>query len=387
MLPCPRCSVPVTTHTVTGAVYFICPKCEGRMGNLALLRRTLEPDVVNRLWRKVCDAHPTDHHGILRCPSCRGRMHPAGVPCADGAEVQLDVCRVCQIVWFDAGEIERLPSQAPPKPPPKPGRFTPEAAEVLAPMLAEHERGSSEQKWDEGSWRPMQNAPTSPLHTLLTYFGFPIEDGAPAVRTKPWITWTTAAICALVTLGAMLAGGLDRLVTDHGFMPADPLRNGGLTLISSFFIHAGILHLVFNLWFLILAGDNCEDLLGAKRYLLLLGGGALIGLLCHAAFDPRKEIPVVGASGGISALLAYYALALPHVRLVVCMRFGWWPWWFRIRASTAMVLWVLGQIIGAALQLGGLSQVSSIAHLGGALAGVIAWWVFKRGPQTALSAR
>ncbi|MFZ9937414.1 MAG: rhomboid family intramembrane serine protease [Luteolibacter sp.] len=372
---------------MTGAVFFICAQCEGRVGNLALLRRTLQPEVVNHLWRKVCDAHPTDHHGILRCPSCRGRMHPAGETCADGTEVQLDVCRICQIVWFDAGEIERLPRLPPPKPPPKPGRFTPEAAEVLAPMLAEHERGRSEQNWDQGSWNTMQNAPTSPLHTLLTYFGFPIEDGAPAVRTKPWITWTTATICALVTLGAMLAGGLERLVTDHGFVPADPLRNGGLTLISSFFIHAGILHFAFNLWFLILAGDNCEDLLGAKRYLLLLGGGALIGLLCHAAFDPRKEIPVVGASGGISALLAYYALALPHVRLVLCMRFGWRPWWFRIRASTAMVLWVLGQIIGAALQLGGLSQVSSIAHLGGALAGAIAWWVFKRGPQTALSAR
>jgi membrane associated rhomboid family serine protease/Zn-finger nucleic acid-binding protein len=371
----------LTTHATRGSVYFICPECDGRMANLALLRRNLEPDPINRLWRKVCDAHPANHHGVLRCPSCRARMHPAGVPCADHEELQLDVCRVCQVVWLDSGEIERLPRLPQPEPQAVPGRFTPEAAEALAPMLAAHDRSQAARAWGDGAFANTENAPADPMGMLLTYLGFPLEDGAPASRSKPWITWTTAAICVFVTVLAMLGGVLDQLVARHGFIPADPLRNGGLTAVSSFFIHAGILHLVFNMWFLILAGDNCEDLLGARRYLLLLAGGAMIGLLCHGLLDPRKDIPLVGASGGISALLVYYALALPHVRFVICLRLGWYPWWLRIRAGTAMTLWVAGQILGAGLQVSGYGNVSSLGHLGGAMGGLIAWWVFKRGTR------
>jgi membrane associated rhomboid family serine protease len=174
-------------------------------------------------------------------------------------------------------------------------------------------------------------------------------------------------------MAAILAGKLDEVVASHGFLPADPWRGGGLTAFSSFFIHGGILHLVFNMWFLIVAGDNCEDLLGAPRYLALLAGGALVALLMHAWLDPRPHVPVVGASGGISALLAFYALALPRVRLVVCLRLGWYPIWIRMKSATAISLWVGGQVIGCIIQLGGQGNVSSIAHLGGALAGVALW--------------
>lgn len=377
MLPCPRCSVPLETHVARGAVHYVCPQCDGRAANIPLLRRTLEPASVNHLWRTVCDAHPTDHHGTLRCPSCRTRMHPAGVPGTDGGEIQLDVCRVCQIVWLDAGEIERLPQAAPAKESATAGKFRPEAAEALAPMLAGHERRRGEQSWGDGGL-PGNHAPDHPLHALLTYLGFPMEEDAPAVRGKPWITWTTAALCVLVTMAAIFAGRLDEVVATHGFLPADPWRAGGLTAISSFFIHGGILHLVFNMWFLILAGDNCEDLLGAPRYLALLAGGALVALLSHAWLDPRPDVPVVGASGGISALLAFYALSLPRVRLVVCLRLGWYPFWLRMKAATAAMLWVGGQVIGVFMQLGGLSHVSSIAHLGGALAGLVLWLGLRR---------
>jgi len=61
------------------------------------------------------------------------------------------------------------------------------------------------------------------------------------------------------------------------------------------------------------------------------------------------------------------------------MRFGWFPWWFRIHAGTAMALWVFGQIVAAGFQMAGYGNVSSLGHLGGALGGLIAWWVFKRG--------
>lgn len=377
MLPCPRCQVPLKTHVTHGAVHYVCPKCGGRAGNLALLRRTLPPDFVNHLWRTVRDAHPTEHHGVLRCPSCKARMHASALHDKDGTELQLDTCRVCQIVWLDGDELARLPQDEPFVPKNEPsGGLSPEAAEALAPILLDHERRRSETIWGDGG-SPADNAPDNPLQALLTYLGFPMEENAPLIRSRPYITWTVAALCALVTLGALFAGVLDEAVKQYGFVPGDPLRNNGGTLFTSFFLHAGILHLVFNLWFLILTGDNSEDLLGAGKYLVLLAGGELLALATHAFFDPRPDIPVVGASGGISALLAFYALALPRVRLVLCFRLGWYPLWFRMSAASAMALWIAAQLFGTLMQLAGHGNVSSLAHLGGAVAGVAMGLVFR----------
>ena len=378
MLSCPRCAIPLHTRSHPGAVYFECRNCGGKAGNLALLRRSATPEFANSLWRKIREAHPTDHHGRLPCPSCGQRMHPAGMPGIDGGLIQLDACRNCQMLWFDPGEIEQVPRV--PAPPaardPREPVLSAEAVEKLAPILLERERRAGEQSWGEGG-TPVGNAPDHWAHALLTYLGFPIEENAPALRRKPLLTWSLAVLCALATLGPLLAGSLDEMIGRYGFIPADPLRQGGITVLASFFLHGGLLHLVFNLWFLLLAGDNCEDLLGDLRYLLLLGGGAAIGLVAHGLMDPNPHIPVVGASAGISALLAFYALALPRVRLVICIRLGWYPLWIRLSAVWAVVLWVFIQLGGAFLQLAGTTGVSYLAHLGGALAGVFAWLAFR----------
>ena len=301
-------------------------------------------------------------------------MHPAGLTAADGAELQLDVCRNCQIVWLDAGEMERLPASASLERHPT---FSPDAAEALAPLLIEREKQRGEAAWGD-SGLPGNNAPDSPLAALLTYLGFPMEENAPVVRTRPYLTWTVGLLCALATLGAIFSGTLDQAVARYGFLPADPLRAGGVTPLTSFFLHGGLLHLVFNMWFLVLAGDNCEDLLGGPRYLALLAVGSLAALVTHGALDPRADVPLVGASGGISGLLAFYALALPRVRLVMCLRLGWYPIWLRMSAATALVIWVGFQVLGSFLQMDGYGTTSNLAHLGGAFAGVGAWLLFRR---------
>jgi membrane associated rhomboid family serine protease/Zn-finger nucleic acid-binding protein len=373
--------VPLKTHATQGSVHYVCAKCGGRSGNLSLLRRTQTAEFVNQLWRSVREANPTAHHGLLRCPSCNERMHASTLADTEGRELVLDTCRVCQIVWVDGDEVARMRHADPFTPKEKPSDKLPEkAVEALAPILLERERRQVEAHWDGGGL-PKQNPPDDPLHALLTYLGFPTEENAPVLRSRPYITWTVSALCVLATLAAMTAGVLDEVIKQYGFLPADPMRHNGGTLFTSFFLHAGILHLAFNMWFLWLAGDNCEDLLGVAKYLVLLAGGALLALATHASFDPRPDIPTVGASGGISALLAFYATALPRVRLVMCWRIGLYPIWLRMSAATAMALWVAAQLFGTLLQVSGHGSVSSLAHLGGAVAGVMMGWFFRLGPE------
>lgn len=114
-------------------------------------------------------------------------------------------------------------------------------------------------------------------------------------------------------------------------------------------------------------GDNVEDSLGAGRFGLLLLTATLAGELIHGLGSPDPTIPCVGASGGISGVIAYYALRFPRAKLGFLIYFRW----VSIPAWACFIMWVLLQIIGALQQVSGVSAVSSLAHLGGAVVGML----------------
>jgi membrane associated rhomboid family serine protease len=151
-------------------------------------------------------------------------------------------------------------------------------------------------------------------------------------------------------------------------------RYAGLTLLTSFFIHGSWLHLLVNLYVLLVFGDNVEEYLGAGRYLALLAVATVAGGLAHVALDPRSVVPVIGASGGISGVVAYYVLRFPQARLGLMYVYRW----FRIRAYAFGLIWVLLQIIAAREQIAGIGDVSALAHLGGAAVGVWFWAIWTR---------
>jgi membrane associated rhomboid family serine protease len=168
---------------------------------------------------------------------------------------------------------------------------------------------------------------------------------------------------------------LREVVKQFGLIPAQAGRLGGLTFATSFFLHAGVLHLVANSYFLLVFGDDVENALGRPLYLLLLAFSAFIGDLAHIAADPRSNLPCIGASGGIAGVIAFYALAFPKARLA----FLFWRWWHWIRlpAGVWIVWWIVLQIIGAFEQVAGVTSVSALAHLGGAAVGVVCWLVWR----------
>jgi membrane associated rhomboid family serine protease len=210
------------------------------------------------------------------------------------------------------------------------------------------------------------------LKYLICLLGLPVEVDPPPLRHRPWATWTLAG---LVTTVSLLAAATDaQTVLPLAFVPTEMWRHGGLTLITSFFLHGSLWHLASNMYFLVVLGDNVEDLLGWPPYLALLLIGTVAGNVCHAAVNPASHVPVVGASGGIAAVILFYGLQFPHGRLRM-FRFAL----FDLSVWAALVLWVAAQLIGTIVQAKLGTRVAYAAHLGGALTGLIFWSLYGLG--------
>ena len=295
--------------------------------------------------------------GLRPCPFC---VRPMQV--FDSAEVQLDACKTCGVVWFDPSEITSVPEGA--------IETSDEARlrgiETQATWQLEQlkERGITDSGPDE-TWK-----------TIPALFGFPVESGTDPLARRPWMTWSLALLITLVSVLAFRH--LGQVTERFGFIPAEALRYGGATSLTSFFLHGGLWHLIGNLYFLLLFGDNVEDYVGRGRYLLLIFGSTLAGDALHWLAQTSSTVPSIGASGGISGIIVFYALQFPRARLGflfgVYFRFRW----VQMAAWVALVLWMLLQTVTVMLQLGGFSNVAATAHLGGAAAGFLFWLRWRR---------
>lgn len=158
---------------------------------------------------------------------------------------------------------------------------------------------------------------------------------------------------------------------DHQRLP--PFVPVYVTLLTSMFMHGGIIHLLGNLWFLWIFGDNVEDALGHVRYLLFYLTAGVLASLAHVlatyGFGGNLYIPSLGASGAISGVLGAYLLLHPHRRvLVILFRFLTY-----VPAYVAIGIWFVFQLVNGLGAFGGGSQVGGgvayAAHIGGFLAG------------------
>ena len=362
-LVCPRCNVPLKDVRTAGGVFYGCDICGGRAVTVELLRKRFTQESINPLW-----LHATRGEGWvgLACPSCQQPM--ISVPLSDQAEIRVDVCQHCHFIWFDAHEVERL---VPRQPDPVAPKLPQKAREVLA--IAEVERLA---KQAEGSDLDSV-APEESWKQIAAFLGMPVEFDAPEEQRRPWATWLLSAALICASLLAFL--NLRDVVQRFGLIPAEATRLGGLTFLTSFFLHAGIIHLAGNMYFLLAFGHAVENFLRPLRYLALIALAAFIGDLAHIALDPRSQTPCIGASGGIAGVITFYALNFPRLRLAFLMRWGFvWFHWIRLPAWFVFVLWFFFQIIGILEQRAGMSSVSSAAHLGGAAFAVLAWLVWRK---------
>ncbi len=377
-MQCAACADAMTRKKGPTGSFWMCGGCDARLGTIPFLSKSLEPGPLRTLWQ---EARAGRGRTGRACPACRKAMRevpllvePDPTFGDQSALVDLDVCTACHLVFFDAREQEQLPVQPvrlkPRGPAPPPPSRSPEAPPLptMDPLL---EAKLASIKRDAGG-----SVGPSGWRSFAAFF-VPVESENPPLSRVPVVTW---GVGALMVLAAVLTFGDLRLsILDWGFLPSEPFRMGGLTLVTSFFVHAGPLHLLGNLWFLLMFGDNVEDLLGTARFAVLLAGATLAGVVLHALADPSSSIPLVGASGGISGVMLFYALRFPQAKLGQYLFFMFRLHWLELPAWLYMAAWVGIQLIGSFATLGGGGGGTAyLAHLGGALAGVAAFVAWRK---------
>lgn len=166
-------------------------------------------------------------------------------------------------------------------------------------------------------------------------------------------------------------------VTDRRIMEHRPGRtievdltfdNSLLPLILSMFLHGGILHLLGNMWFLWIFGDNIEGRLGHVRYLLFYLMCGLAAGVAHTILTPASTTPTVGASGAVAGALGAYWLCFPHSRVTLFYWFYFFFGTFELRASWFLGLWVGLDLLQGLMGSNGM--VAVWAHVGGFVAGL-----------------
>jgi membrane associated rhomboid family serine protease len=141
------------------------------------------------------------------------------------------------------------------------------------------------------------------------------------------------------------------------------------------FLHGSLLHLLGNLWFLYLFGNNVEDRLGPGRFLFLYLLGGVSASLSHWLADPGSQVPVIGASGAVAAILGAYTVTWPWARVYTLVFLFIFVTVIEVPALLVNGIWFLGQIFAGEQARGGSGGVAWWAHVGGFLTGAALMFV------------
>lgn len=322
---CPDCRTAVLQpHDYAGKDLDVCHDC----GGLWFEKSNLD-EVIARHDPATDEADYTLNLGEqqgrtdMPCPDC-GR-HLQAFHLLDDYHLEVDVCRACQGAWVERHELDKVAHSA-----------------MIRQALGRLGGGISWKTW---------------IFQFLSQL--PVEYNIKP-RRRPWVTWTLIALNTVIFLAYFLDPTITGQVFEHFAITSAEALSGRepWTFVTHQFLHGGVMHLVANMYFLWLVGDNLEDVLGHARYLglyLLCGvGAAVVSVLA----DPGSTVPSVGASGAIAGLFGMYMLWFPRASLTFM---------FLVFQKKLRVHWYFG--IWLALNFAGMAMggqgVDYWAHLGG----------------------
>ncbi|MBI4502086.1 MAG: rhomboid family intramembrane serine protease [Gemmatimonadetes bacterium] len=227
---------------------------------------------------------------------------------------------------------------------------------------------------------------------------FPYRDDNPTLRT-PFVTAGIIAVTTVIWVVVQGAGSqpaLARSVCELGAIPGELLgrlpeimripltenlacevgvRATWYTVITSIFMHGSWFHLIGNMWFLWIFGNNVEDSMGHVRFAAFYLICGTIAAFAQIFASPSSPIPMVGASGAISGIMGAYLVLYPRVRVHMLVFLGFWVTTVAVPAYLMLFYWAFLQLIGSLPALGDVAQekggIAFLAHLGGFVAGAV----------------
>jgi len=214
---------------------------------------------------------------------------------------------------------------------------------------------------------------------------FPIGDDQVKGGSKPFFTYLFIGINAIVFLYQVILppAELDWFILHFGSIPSEISQGNHLfTLFTSMFLHGGWVHLIGNMLFLWVFGDNIEAIIGNFYFLLFYIAGGLAAAIAHIVAGPGSTVPAIGASGAISAVLGAYLILFPasNIRVLVVYFFRS----FYMPAVFFLGIWIVQQLISGYFSLSETTSqaqrggVAWWAHIGGFGFGLIAGWIARK---------
>lgn len=207
----------------------------------------------------------------------------------------------------------------------------------------------------------------------------PLKDINPS-RSRAYVTWTLIAINVILFLFELALDGmgqLDSLIYSFGVVPArfveSPFSADLLTVFSSMFLHGGWTHLLGNMLYLWIFGDNVEDRMGHLRFLMFYLIGGVVASAAQVMIAPDSDIPMVGASGAIAAVLGAYIVEFPRARVRSLVTLGYFIRLVNVPALVVLGMWFVLQFFSGFLSISAasLGGVAYFAHIGGFVAGLL----------------
>jgi len=223
----------------------------------------------------------------------------------------------------------------------------------------------------------------------------PLRDDVPS-RTFPYVTVGLIVVNAVVFLFevSLGRGALASFVGTYGLVPGYvtayfsgaevPARRVFLPLFTSMFLHGGWLHLIGNMWYLWIFGDNVEDRLGRVRFLMFY---LLCGLLAgwvHYVFNAGSSVPTIGASGALAGVLGAYLISYPRARILVLLPLGFFLHFVELPALVVLGFWIILQFFYGAASVVYSSASGGVAwwaHIGGFVGGILVFKLFRPRPK------
>jgi membrane associated rhomboid family serine protease len=219
----------------------------------------------------------------------------------------------------------------------------------------------------------------------------PIRDKTPS-RTFPFVNIGLIIINIVVFIYEISLGQeMDKFVGDFGIIPAKSIwliNNAPLNLpalifpfFSSMFIHGGWLHIIGNMWYLWIFGDNVEDRMGHARYLIFYLLCGIAAGITHIFFNQTSSLPTVGASGAIAGVMGAYLMLYPFGKVLTLVPIFFFITFIDVPALFFLGFWIILQFVQGTISstvAPGTGGVAWWAHLGGFVVGAILIFVFKK---------